>query len=275
MSTVHVHTLGDSTLDNIYWVNNPEKKSVEGQLRTKLGKEYTVTSNAYDGFTTNSLLKGDTVGKVLPSGKAKTAYQQVKGKTKIKPLDILWNDVKKAPDAKHYVVLSVGGNDFRESLHNPARILKEISNIQKRYIQIVEKLKALPGSDIRPILVMQYPTDANNDQYRIYPTMKLMATLQGKGEKKDGIELLADFMKEFYAPILKAAKEKKIPVLDLSRTFDPKARLYICGIEPNKAGGALIAEGLKHIIKQHDFAGESKVYAKLKPNKTYSVEENK
>src|SRR3569832_1848694 len=81
-----VHTLGDSTLDNLFWLidkngtnlEEAKKASVEGQLQTLSG--YEVISHAYDGFTAKSILDGDTVGKVLPSnGNAKKAYLNAKG----------------------------------------------------------------------------------------------------------------------------------------------------------------------------------------------------
>ena len=73
----YLHTLGDSTIDNLYWLlgengsNLKEAKaaSVEGLLKKKLEtSKYQVVSHAYDGFTTRSLLDGDTVGAVLSTG---------------------------------------------------------------------------------------------------------------------------------------------------------------------------------------------------------------
>ena len=81
-------------------------------------------------------------------------------------------------------------------------------------------------------------------------------------------------METFYQPMLQRAREDKIPILDLPNTFNPSARLYTAGIEPNKAGGALIAEGLAHIITKHDYAKDSRLYAKAALDAAYTGTKN-
>ena len=88
MSVVYFHTLGDSTLDNLFWMLREgdgvelglaKKQSVEGQIIEKLkidgGVHYNFISHAYDGFTTSSLLNGDVVGAVLFRHKDGGAYK--------------------------------------------------------------------------------------------------------------------------------------------------------------------------------------------------------
>jgi hypothetical protein len=196
----YVHTLGDSTLDNIYWMLNADGRnaddakdlSVEGQLQKKLdenGKDYEVISHAYDGFTTSSVLDGDHVGRVLgiserysPSkmGKSYLANRGIgiDDSYFVHPLDDLKNSVLNNPDAIHYVVISVGGNDFREHLHNPIKMLKDIPQINQRYLRILEKVRALGNNNIRPILMFQYRVDAKNEApYYIYTLMKVIGTV--------------------------------------------------------------------------------------------------
>jgi hypothetical protein len=76
--TTYVHTLGDSTLDNYWWLINGNSTNkddadatcVEGKLQKELYRSssntYQVVSHAYDGFTTKSVLYGDRIGSVLP-----------------------------------------------------------------------------------------------------------------------------------------------------------------------------------------------------------------
>jgi hypothetical protein len=49
--------------------------------------------------------------------------------------------------------------------------------------------------------------------------------------------------------------------------------LYIAQIEPSQKGGALIAEGIDHIIKHHDFSSStSMIYSKKGDNPFAAVE---
>lgn len=182
--TIYVHTLGDSTLDNLYWLlngygtNSEQAKaaSVEGQLQSKLGHSYKVVSHAYDGFTTTNVLFGGIIGSVFPAQKGPKFDAYIERKTsesatrEVRPLGKLAEEISKNPDAIHYVVISVGGNDFRENLRNPVRLLEDVPQIQQRYQVILEQVQSM-GNNIRPILMFQYRTDARNDPYRIYTVL--------------------------------------------------------------------------------------------------------
>lgn len=182
MTDIIVHTLGDSTLDNFYWVGKKED-TVEGQLEAKLGSEYEVISHAYDGFTTKSVLEGDEVGGVLlPFPQAHYAnylrnrkINPLSPELAVHPLNALKASVAERPDATHYVVISVGGNDFRERLGTPWRLLTDIPEIHERYLRIVKEVVDLKAKNIRPILMFQYRLDANHDCYHIYKIMKVIA----------------------------------------------------------------------------------------------------
>lgn len=92
--------------------------------------------------------------------------------------------------------------------------------------------------------------------------------------KKIGMVLLGAMMQRFYQPILEQAKKDGIPILDMPNTFHPYRNLYECGIEPNAQGSELIAEGIHHILKNHDFTGKSMMYAK-DPNVPLAIYESK
>ena len=347
MGTMYVHTLGDSTLDNVYWMINSEGNniqeaegdSVEGQLQACLNSEggsYTVVSQAYDGFTTESVLNGDYIGRVLPTypyPEQKQGYFESKNvfspsERFVRPLNKLKESVSQHPEAIHYVIMSVGGNDFRERLYNPIGMLLEIPNIHERYLRIVNELQNIKERDIRPILMFQYRTDAKNDPYGIYTVLKIVgilatiihvlciatvavagiAAIAGKINawvgfafvaiggiflalatqiiplkvtanilygQEIGMAALGGLMETFYQPILARAKKEGIPILDLPNTFNPYKKLYKSGIEPNKDGGTLIAEGLRYIIKNHDFSSKkSMVYSKKDSEAEYTASEN-
>jgi hypothetical protein len=91
-----------------------------------------------------------------------------------------------------------------------------------------------------------------------------------------GMATLGGLLETFYKPILAQAKADGIPILDLSNTFNPNdTSLYISQIEPSQKGGQLIAEGVTHIIKHHDFSfSKSMMYAKRDSNQGFTVNEN-
>lgn len=336
MTDIIVHTVGDSTLDNFYWVGKKED-SVEGQLEAKLGSEYEVVSHAYDGFTTKSVLEGDEVGGVLlpfPMNHYANYLRNRKinplsPELSVHPLNALKASVAERPDATHYVVISVGGNDFRERLGTPWRLLTDIPEIHERYLRIVKEVVDLKAKNIRPILMFQYRLDANNDHYSIYKIMKVIgviamavhlvaiAILAATGLlvaarkispiwaavtsliggsillashwsislsvtkdvlfkfQEPGMTMLGSLMERYYAPILEEAKRQKLPILDLPNTFNPYDSLYVSGIEPSKKGGELIAEGLSHIIKNHNYeSASSLLYAKSDSDTTFLAKEN-
>lgn len=191
--SAYVHTLGDSTLDNLYWLLNTDgtnhdeakKTSVEGKLAEKLNKgsstPYEVVSHAYDGFTTQSVLNGDNVGRMLEWGRPKLSSKKavyLKNKdidnsnSNIKPLEKLKSFIEGKGESTHYVVISVGGNDFRERLHNPIALLLEIPYVHHRYLKILNEVKKL--KNVKPILMFQYQLDARSDVYLIYTVLKVV-----------------------------------------------------------------------------------------------------
>lgn len=308
-----VHLVGDSTLDNVHWLINSQEDilsaqqdCVKGQLATQLGKYYKVEDESYDGFTTKNVLQGGQVGAVLGYNQHYLTARLGKGETEfVKPLDRLREKVSSSPEAIHYVVLSVGGNDFRVLLFQPWRLLAEIPHVQVRYLEIVRQIQAIEG-DIRPIFMFQYRTDARSRHYCIctilgvlgyiaatintlavgtlfYSAFQLtknrVSTAVGIGKifvaaaflylshrqlsvrltkeiltgKQAGLAVFGAAMERLYQPMIKKAKEDKIPILDLPNLFDPmNPDLYECEIEPSREGGRFIAEKLTEIITGYD-----------------------
>lgn len=343
VNQIFVHTLGDSVLDNLIWMMNPgsnvqdaQELSVEGQLDHELNppggpRQYTVISHAYDGFTTRSVLGQDTVGRVLHGRSTYSDYMITKtGRSEpsqVRPLDELEVSIQKDSGATHYVALSVGGNDFRENLFKPWNFIKEIPAIQKRYLQIIERINQF--NNIRPIILLQYRTDTTDDVYGVYQLLgyigRIAAVVHGvcisvlgltvtallakvistpaaiaigtfsvllgaathyivplnvsvdilRSKKEPGLAVIGSLIKKFFAPVIAQAHKDKIPLLDLSNTFNPRdGTLYVSGIEPSKAGGALIAEGIAHVIENHNYEQQSKIYTKWNTEDDYTGKDN-
>jgi hypothetical protein len=174
-----IYTLGDSTLDNLFWHINKEKPNikeaqqscVEGQLRKILQCE--VISQDYDGFTTKSVLEGDIIGKHLPLNMpAKDLYMRAKktgsyftdlgGHITARPLEELKKSIPSETKARHIVVISAGGDEFREGLTKSISWSQFIPEIQKRYRKIVEEVE-LMGAD--PVLILQYRPESSDQVY--------------------------------------------------------------------------------------------------------------
>ena len=355
MTCNFVHTLGDSTLDTLFWELLPysaedwpanatpeeikataKENSVEGRLQTILGPGYEEVSHAYDGFDTHGVLEGDIVGRVLPSTLGLPLYLEMKAdgeeQKMVYPLKEFKASVNKHPKATHYVVISVGGNDFRNPILAILTILKGVWNVRKRYLKIVDEVY-LKDRDIRPILMFQYCPEADFPTYSLLNivakiavainilsittiSISLIANYMGKirlrtdvisilfsgtilaistmivplkvvksvlSRKDVGIQLLGSLMEWFYKPILEDAKKRNIPILDITNTFDPfhdqkisenEDRMYVCQIEPGPKGSELIAEGIDHIVKNHDYTQPSLIYSKKPDEAEYASIEN-
>jgi hypothetical protein len=120
MATVRL--LGDSTMDDLYWLLNGDGSNVEeataatveGQLKQKLDRHlYTIVNHAYDGFTTEDVLGTRTraIGSVLPGvGGKYDAYmlqRDPEAVRTVKPLEALENSLP--ADGTHYVVIAWEG----------------------------------------------------------------------------------------------------------------------------------------------------------------------
>ncbi len=88
---------------------------------------------------------------------------------------------------------------------------------------------------------------------------------------------LAGLMETFYSPILEQARADGLPILDLPNTFNPNdSNLYVSQIEPSQKGGKLIAAGINHIVKHHDFsARKSVLYSKRAQDAAFTGVENR
>jgi lysophospholipase L1-like esterase len=248
----HIALLGDSTIDNVCWTGHP--KEVPAQLRDLLqSSDVRVSNLAADGFTSSDLLHGavphiswakrQEVGDAFPETGDDRVFWPLHA---LESLD---------PPAT-YAVISIGGNDVREILGSLDRLEVVLKDFQHNYSSILDHLcKTVP----KVVLMFQYRPSFHMDAggYGVY---QAIGSLPGPG---DAVAKLNHLMEAVYTPILVEASKRRLPVVDLPRTFDiNNDSLYCAQIEPSAEGGKLIAELISHVVRNHDFSGSSTLYFK-------------
>jgi len=256
----HIVTIGDSTLDNLIWMDKnkitnkfPIADSVIGQLRNDSNQ---VTNFAADGFTSSHVLEGalpmlsreawSRAGEPFPSDNTSDGILQ----------PLLELEKLNQINPVTHVVLSVGGNDIRVILQQMHNLPTVVSTFIQNYKNICNQILQL--NNIKLIIVLQYQVCLTHEHggYGVYTAMSQIPG-PGTGQQK-----LQQLMERIYAPILNYAQEHRLAVIDLPRTFNPSdASLYRLQIEPSKKGGALIAKVVKSCIETHDFSAVSKLYS--------------
>jgi len=226
-------------------------REVPAQLKALL-PDAIVTNYAADGFTSAQLLNGAVP--VISWVKRQAAGDPFPdcGKDRIfKPLELLGS---LTPRPSH-VVLSIGGNDVRKILGRMSALPEIMESFQTNYSKILQRIMAaVPGVNV--VLMLQYRPSFNMDEnYGVY---RAMSTIPGPG---DAVAKINYLMESIYEPVLRTARQKKLPIIDLPRTFDiHDDELYCCQIEPSAKGGAIIARLLAHVVQNHDFDGPSQFH---------------
>lgn len=285
--------IGDSTLDSEHW--DPDlTASVPEQLKSVLTDRDIVINLAMDGYTTEDVLSG--------AYKDKAFRQHPEGFTSHDPVDSRHTcemfyplkeleKIAKEGEPTH-IFLSVGGNDFRESIvkiifTQPEERINELRRIIKKANdnakEIIERLKKIcPKSNIA--IMLQYTPNISPDVYYIYFLMQQIAERKkidkdSLGTKFDflvykifgqsisiqdaAVKQLHDLMVLAFENVISEARKMNIPVLDMATSFDHTNKdLYVKQIEPSRQGAALIAEMMVHVMAAHDFSGQSAIYVK-------------
>lgn len=253
--------LGDSTLDNQYWVT--PGFSVTEQLQAGC-PTLEVLNLAVDGFTTHDVLIGGMRDKAVQSpAHTHILYEPLKA-------------LKKVEDCQH-IILSVGGNDFRESLgdliHQTAEerlisVERMSQEILSNYTEIVKQVqKAQPTAKITALF--QYTPCSKDDPYNIYFLMSAIAKSQSihsqsaaylplawhyvrglsSKDQHHAVESLHEIMANLYHKKLAMFMRRKISVIDMATTFnhsDPT--LYVHQIEPSAKGAALMVKLILEVM---------------------------
>lgn len=284
---VKVALLGDSTLDNGYWVDKKSKykdkrNTVTHQVATALGalKEsaaFEIGNFAVDGATTADISRNCYLNKVLPSDEDHP-FATVNQLNSV-------NDWE--PDV---AVLSVAGNNYREAL--ASTLLQTMSNKQillritpeeskakiksafdavkqgilNDYKAIIDNLISNNSKLSRIVLVSQYyPAITELTPYFIYTGFSHLA--RAEGSKQPPFELLEETMNVLYREILAyaAKKELEIVFVDTTSSLNPLAGNHSMQIEPNEKGsavmGKLIAGAISYKFPEQD--NDSKVIPRI------------
>lgn len=248
-SAVRVALVGDSTLDNIVWVDSPDQ-AVTPMLQRRLEPQSpgaTVYNLAADGFTsTDTLYGGEAFISFAERRDAGDPFPGYEG-TLNAPFTPLTHLEALSPPPTH-VVLSIGGNDVREILGAMHQLPQRIAAFHDNYPQIAARCAA---SGARMILMLQYRPDEATDEehYGVYRAIE--AATPGPGTR---VQKLNALMEAIYPPVLALAAENGWDVLDLPNTFDIRdTELYRHQIEPSAKGSQLIAELIEHaVLHRHE-----------------------
>lgn len=255
--------LGDSTLDNVVWVEHAGAP-VKTHLERLTGS--TVLNYAADGFTSEDVLLG-APPRISAATRARNGdpFPGGIGASHVfKPLDAL-EAVPGIHDAGA-AVLSVGGNDVRHILTAMHQLPTKLAELQRNYPAIIERVMAATP---RVVIMMQYrpALDADDGGYGVY---RAVSSVPGPGT---GVQKLNGLLQMVYEPILALARTHGLPVIDLPNSLDPRdASLFCCQIEPSDAGGARIARLLAHVLAKHDWAaGGSLLYSQAAGDATVTT----
>ncbi len=214
--------LGDSTLDNGFWIQKKSTYSlkthnVTHQTAIALASQaqsgsFEVANFAVDGATTSDLLNPCNLSKVLPCDEDHPR----------RPVNQLKAAREWQPDM---VVLSVGGNNYREALAttlgrelNYPQLLLRITpqkakpiiseaflrvkeKLLKEYKQIIDRL-VTENQDLKRIVLLSqyYPAITELTPYFIYTGFSHLARAEGEG--KGAFTAVEETMNELYREVL-------------------------------------------------------------------------
>jgi hypothetical protein len=245
--------IGDSTLDNVLWVGND--LCISEQLADAI-PDAAVANLAADGYTTSDTLEGSKRvisvgmrGRIGGTGGCDPLQYDADGR--FCPLTQLM-ELKPPPT---HIILSVGGNDVREILGDMRKLPDVMREFAPKYADIVDVCMTVTAN---VLLMFQYRPSFYMDGggYGVY---QAIAGTPGPG---DAVQKMNMLMQTIYAPILGMAKEKKLPVIDLPRTFDIYCdELYSHQIEPSAKGGEVIAAIALHVVERDSSEKPSTLYS--------------
>lgn len=264
MTNKSISLVGDSVLDNFYWLDD-HTEDVRKQL-SDLMPESTVYNFAVDESTINDITYG-----IIP----KNYYQKARWKhfngnyayptssvdNKVYPLKLL---KKTNPD---YIIVSAGGNDGRVHLDKLlwgsaenmiSAVLNDglIHNFEMMFLNLKKTCKN--GKMVFVLVYKPHETIFQKFRESIGWGLQFLPVenMFGFSEKLDCV--YDHFRKVF----IEKAKSYRIPIIDLSKTFNPKddSHYGTTPIEPSNKSGLCISKLIKHVVENHNFKGESFVY---------------
>ena len=275
--------MGDSVIDNFYWLND-KKLDVEQQCRNTFGKNVKIYNLAVDESETRNVLWG--IRPNFTYVNARNSYGMddypvgvgmeekmdirdddfvdsyrdtyaVKKDNVVYPLLALQyylrTELNNIDTSKYYkptVVLSVGGNDARIHLGKLASIMgtsKNVIDAMKKdgfiqnYKEIIRIL--IDVLNVNVICVLPYQIDATHFIYDYKIKVNELLKIMNFGMNELG----------------KVCEQYNIPIIDLSRTFDPMSveDYGRTPIEPSNKSGQYIVDLIEYIMKTYSFTSNS------------------
>lgn len=242
----HLVLLGDSVLDNFYWLDK-QKEDVEYQMNQDLKKKYKgdfiCTNLALDETESKDIFGGKVPGPVYVKERSNLGFKdyQIDDDGVFRPLNVI---PKISPKPTH-ALLSIGGNDGRviilTSVGDMSSVVKKLlsGGFESNYAKAVDEvLKLIPNT----ILVVVYR-----------PGPGFMVPLD-----------MSNRLYEALIPIIfKVGRERNLPIIDLSRTFNPldTADYGSTPIEPSNKSGQYICDLTMKVLDDFKFGeNESKIY---------------
>lgn len=253
VEAVHVALLGDSVLDNQFWLVNP-RWDVRFFLERILRSRGPVQSRQEDGKTAElgepraraSLFAVDEsqISHVSRGIRPRAPYKASRACFCMEPYPVGEDGIVRpirllARSRATHAVLSIGGNDARAAFARTFDVdgiynAMVGAGVVRHFDELVERVVA---ECPRTMLVLVY-----------HPQVTACPLLNALPPRNVLTELISRFSPMFIA----AAKRHGLPIVDLSRTFDP----YDCThygsspIEPGVRGGRMIAQLVARVVRR-------------------------
>lgn len=251
--------LGDNILDNFYWLKN-NKQDLRQQLNNLFDRG-TVYNFAVDESTITDVINGCKPKTQYIMGRKRFFHDNYSYPTNlngyVKPLNLL------SKHSTDYAVLSIGGNDGRKHLSKLFWSADSVINsiLDNGFVDDIDTLLyCITQIQPRTILVIPYkPHNTIFEHYRSSSWFMSSFPLENWVDLSGRLDQVYTKLRTVYIDM---AMKYKIPVIDLSRTFNPNCTLHygITPIEPSNTSSLCIAKLIKHIVYEHNFDGLPRVY---------------
>lgn len=255
--------LGDSVLDDFFWLQMP-KQDVRQQLEDLLSSGDRVVNYAVDESCIQDVLRG-----LRPRDQYIDARHKHFRGTYPYPTDNFGyvNPLNLLKNAKStHVVVSAGGNDGRVHLSKLAisadSLIQAIldDGFEEKYEMMLKKVLTIQP---QAILVQVYKPHENIFK-EFFGNMGWGLGFFG-GAISSALDLpgrLDQVYDRISEIILNIASKYNVPVINLATTFNPKDRSHYgsTSIEPSNKSGMTIAKLIQYVVENHNFSGDSMVY---------------
>ena len=259
----HIILMGDSVLDNFYWLKD-KTKDVRQQLLDTYDNKIKVTNLAVDESTSDDVLYGMDPSFTYIDARKNNGLDPYpideNDGDKVNPLLIAKQMIEKKDiklnvaenEIKPTVVLSVGGNDVRVLLFNfnMQTIMEGLMKFEQNLQLLIEKI--LFDLNLNLILVLCY------EPYKDFV-----------GDYGIQRQQLLQIFNIGATKMFELSETYSLPIIDLSRTFNTYDRSHYgsTSIEPSNKSGQFIVDLIQFINNNFPFKSNtktSKIYYGIK-----------